>query len=952
MANDTNTRVIIDVSLNSADAIARADQLGKSIREIKEEQKQLRESGEENSAAYVSNAQSLRLLNAEQRSYVQIANASEGSNNQLRAQLALLTQQYNALGAEERENTVSGKALQVQIRGISDELKKNESAVGDNRRNVGNYRDALEQSTDALENQKQGLSSLTAGMTANFAGFKQFGDGLNGVNAQLKAFKQAQEEARAAQEQYQQAQQIANDATEEASALREQATAIGFRFSAGQATATEVQIANTLATDAQTVATSAQTAATEAQIVATNAATNATKVFKVALASTGIGAIIIVVAALISYFSKFDPLIDKLEQGFAAVGAVVNRVVGFFVDLISGITSFRDLIAKVGAFLANPIKGFKELGNAIADAASAAVELKKAQQDLDDQMILQEVANAKALQQIKELTLQSRNRSLSEKERLALLAQATKLDEDNFKRQKAISDEKTRIALEDLKVNSGVTDAQIANIKRLGIAEAIRLKDSKRVTDEQIAALKDAELENIKNLEEATNREEKRQNQADALREKAIAAEEKRQQKLQQLREKGEEAERARLESAIATNIGTQSARQEELDAIDREIAEKKEKYKAYGATVNQLEKERLARRNQINAEYDLRLQNELRDTLRATQDLQIAQIQNQDDRELMQIAVINQRKLEALDEYINATLERQRLGEQGLTELLAQQQIERDAILSEGRFLIDEKNNAIAEANKQKSIEREQAIADAKEEIRQQEIANQDAALGLVQQIFDKETAIGKAAFLLEKGLAVARIVVQTQSALAANRLAEQAINTKLAFLPFGQIAIIANGIAQQAVRTRLTIAGALSAATVVATAIQGFSQGGVFESDGKGAVLSGYSKTDNTNARLRSGEAVIVAEAARDPRALQALSAINMAYGGRALAPSYAMASGGIAQGGFVSGIGNAVQSSNDLANLVLQTVAMMPKPVVSVVDIISETGKVARNQVNVNL
>ncbi len=34
-----------------------------------------------------------------------------------------------------------------------------------------------------------------------------------------------------------------------------------------------------------------------------------------------------------------------------------------------------------------------------------------------------------------------------------------------------------------------------------------------------------------------------------------------------------------------------------------------------------------------------------------------------------------------------------------------------------------------------------------------------------------------------------------------------------------------------------------------------QAMAKGGYFKSDGKGAVLSGYSRTDNTNAYLRSG-------------------------------------------------------------------------------------------------
>ncbi|KAA3438479.1 hypothetical protein [Rufibacter hautae] len=71
-----------------------------------------------------------------------------GSNNQMRAQLLSLTQQYNALSKEERENAEIGGVLQKQIRELSDALKENESAVGDNRRNVGNYAGSILQEVD------------------------------------------------------------------------------------------------------------------------------------------------------------------------------------------------------------------------------------------------------------------------------------------------------------------------------------------------------------------------------------------------------------------------------------------------------------------------------------------------------------------------------------------------------------------------------------------------------------------------------------------------------------------------------------------------------------------------------------------------------------------------------------------------------------------------------------
>ncbi len=88
---------------------------------------------------------------------------------------------------------------------------------------------------------------------------------------------------------------------------------------------------------------------------------------------------------------------------------------------------------------------------------------------------------------------------------------------------------------------------------------------------------------------------------------------------------------------------------------------------------------------------------------------------------------------------------------------------------------------------------------------------------------------------------------------------------------------------------------AGALEIAVIAAQRAPAYAQGGTFESNGRGAILPGYSRTDNTNARLRSGEAVIVSEAVRDPWARSVLSAINHQFGGVAF-DRPAFASGGV--------------------------------------------------------
>ena len=101
----------------------------------------------------------LQKTNAERRNAVKelstltAANQAQlGSNERMKAQLKLLTTQYNGLSASERENSNVGKKMGADILSLTEKLKANEKAVGDNKRNVGNYSGALSQLGGTLRN--------------------------------------------------------------------------------------------------------------------------------------------------------------------------------------------------------------------------------------------------------------------------------------------------------------------------------------------------------------------------------------------------------------------------------------------------------------------------------------------------------------------------------------------------------------------------------------------------------------------------------------------------------------------------------------------------------------------------------------------------------------------------------------------------------------------------------
>lgn len=150
-----------------------------------------------------------------------------------------------------------------------------------------------------------------------------------------------------------------------------------------------------------------------------------------------------------------------------------------------------------------------------------------------------------------------------------------------------------------------------------------------------------------------------------------------------------------------------------------------------------------------------------------------------------------------------------------------------------------------------------------------------------------------------------------------------------------------------------------AIQVATIIAQKPPQYAKGGLhYQSDGRGALLSGYSRTDNTNAYLRSGEAIVVSEAMRNPWARNLVSAINVAHGGR----DFSMPNAGraYAVGGIFTDGGNAnryynqpVNDVKDLANtLAYQMINNFPPVYVDVKDINNQQNILAQTINRVNL
>lgn len=185
--------VVIKLELDVNEYSKKAVELNKEVKELSKAQSDLRKTGKDTTLEYQKNAEKLRNLNGELRQTNKVINdvtnankANAGSNEQLRAQLSVLTLQYNKLSNEERTTSEQGKQMAKDILLLTDTLKGNESAVGDNRRNVGNYAGALKELKAELKLAKDELVVLGATLGEESKEFKEAQARAGELNDRIK----------------------------------------------------------------------------------------------------------------------------------------------------------------------------------------------------------------------------------------------------------------------------------------------------------------------------------------------------------------------------------------------------------------------------------------------------------------------------------------------------------------------------------------------------------------------------------------------------------------------------------------------------------------------------------------------------------------------------------------------------------------------------------------------
>ena len=181
--------------------------------------------------------------------------------------------------------------------------------------------------------------------------------------------------------------------------------------------------------------------------------------------STGIGALVLAVGALASFFTNTKRGADQLTQAFTAMGAVVDVL--------------KDRLSKVGEAIKFVFSGeFKKAGEALKGTFSgiteeikkevgAMVALKKRTQELRDADMEFMVQKAATRQEIEKARLNAEDETKSAKERLDALKTALSLEEKTTKRELELARERLAIQQEEMALseNSAEDEERLAQLK-------------------------------------------------------------------------------------------------------------------------------------------------------------------------------------------------------------------------------------------------------------------------------------------------------------------------------------------------------------------------------------------------------------------------------------------------------------------------------------------------------
>lgn len=879
---------VLEIKVRYEDAINKIADYRKQLEVLKQVEKTLKEDLKEGritrdaynikvtetKLASQEYTEAVRVLNKEIQNNRKIEKEQEGSLKQLRAQLSNLTNAYDSLSEAER-NGAKGQELKKSILEITGALKGAEEETGRFYRNVGNYTESILEATEA-----------------NVPFIKEIHSMVSSLSPLGKYLSDIQKEMVNLVSQYKDGATLANG------------------FSGAQ----------------------------KAAAVTSNLFSTALKILKVALISTGIGAIVVLLGSLVAWMTKTQKGTEFLSNAMAAFGAIVNVLI--------------DRIAKFGGALVKLLSGdftgawndmkdsVKGLGDEIANDAKQAWALNDAMQQLEKQETMLTMKRAASRTEIEKLKLIADDTTKSLKERTVAAKKAYDMENELQKESIEMGKKKLANLLGQVELTDEVNNLinQMAQgaisadeaISKLGLSESTvdDLKEFAQVFSE----VAQKEMESYTRNKETQNKinamKKEAANKAKEMKDKEIEAIRQAEDVLLSLIKDKREKQRKEINLSYSR----------EIENLKRKLTEEKKLTGKAKDAINQtikLKQQQLQMELQKLSEEHLQKDIENRKKLIELQlaavksgseqeyQLKMQQLLAQRDMELSNTELTEQMK-QAIREKYNKQMDD--LSAQHDNDVLKKQQdamrlrYETEIAAAHGNEVemltikmeqkraelesLQQMEGESLEAFNLRKLETEDAYIDAKQALSQKEVEIEQVKFQAAADITNAMSSLADAAgeqsrtlAIASKVLALGEIAINTGKAIAAGIAQAQSV-------PFpGNIAAIATTIA--------TIVANIATATKTVKSAK-FAVGGEVTGPGSGT-------SDSIPAQLSNGESVITAKATSMFAPI--LSSFNMMGGG---VPINLTASS------------NQTMGEDMLARAVAKGVQMMPRPVVSVEEI----------------
>lgn len=181
----------------------------------------------------------------------------------------------------------------------------------------------------------------------------------------------------------------------------------------------------------------------------------ALRLFKIALASTGIGLIVVALGSLVALLTRTQKGIDFVNRVMAGLGATVSVIIDRFAQFGDGIVKLfsGEFRAALDAFRGSVSGLTDELVNefnAASDLEGQAQRLRDSQRELNVEL-------AKSRARIEELRLASEDETKSNRERQAALREAIRLENEIGARRVQLAEENLRIIKEQNDLGNSLT---------------------------------------------------------------------------------------------------------------------------------------------------------------------------------------------------------------------------------------------------------------------------------------------------------------------------------------------------------------------------------------------------------------------------------------------------------------------------------------------------------------